>query len=230
MKSQCKDIARNVWMTARNMAEHGLVVGSSGNVSARVPESDLIAITPSGLKYDRMKPGDIVLIDPNGKKISGRLIPSSETPLHTHIYRERKDVRAIVHTHSPYVTAFSVIGENIPLICNEGLEVGAIKIEVTKDYKNPGSIELGKIALDTLNHQFGTRAVILANHGLLTIGETLSDTLGLAEYIEQEAQIYFLARLIGTPRLLTQEQLSQIQTHYAALRAGKVINQAYPPA
>lgn len=230
MIKQWKDVAREVWMTARSMAEYGLVVGSSGNVSARIPETDLVAITPSNLNYERMEPEDIVLIDLKGIKISGQLAPSSETPLHTYIYRERNDVLAIVHTHSPYVTAFSVIGEDIPLVCNEGLGVGAIKLEVTKKYRNPGSIELGKVALDTLNRQSGVRAVILANHGLLTIGETLNDALGLAEYIEWEAQVYHLARLIGTPRVLTQEQLSQIQIHYTALRSGNVTDQAYPQA
>jgi L-fuculose-phosphate aldolase len=101
---------------------------------------------------------------------------------------------------------------------------------VTKKHRNPGSIKLGKVALDTLNRQSGARAVILANHGLLTIGGTLIEAFGFAENIEQEARIYYLARSIGTPRFLTQEQFSQIQYHYLALKAGEAIDQVYPSA
>ncbi len=108
--------------TAQQMSEKGLVVGTSGNVSLRFKDSDgrnVIAITPSGLRYDIMRPDDIVIVDLEGQRIEGELAPSIETMLHTGIYKMRKKVNAIIHTHPVYGSVIAVAGLEIPAILDD---------------------------------------------------------------------------------------------------------------
>ena len=107
LRRQVLDVSVQVYRT--QMAR-----GTSGNVSARDPESGMIAITPSAIPYERLQEEDIVIIDPNGELVYGHQRPSSETPMHTLVYRERQDVNGIVHTHSLYATVFSVLNKELP--------------------------------------------------------------------------------------------------------------------
>ena len=140
--------------------------------------------------------------------------------MHTLMYREFPDIMAVVHTHSPYAIAFSVIREPIPLICNEGFGVGTTKVDVAK-YEIPGVQELGDSALSTLKKTPGCMAVLLANHGLLALGKNLESAYRLAQSVEWEAKIYYTAITMGKPFTLSQEQLEQVVIHYTALKSQK---------
>jgi len=120
MNPKWLDLAEKVCLASKQMALKSMVTGSAGNISGRIFEQDLAVITPSGLRYDTLSAEDMVVIGLDEKVVYGRHVPSSETPLHTLIYRHRPDVNAIVHTHSPFATSFSVLHEAIPLICNGG--------------------------------------------------------------------------------------------------------------
>ena len=196
-----------------SLFEKGLVALSSGNVSARVAGTDFLAITPSGKTYDTLVPEDIVIVDGHGVVHDGALEPSSEVSMHSLVYAELPGINAIVHTHSPYATAFSVLREPIPLVCNEGFGVMALRVDVSR-YELPGSPEIGRAALEALSRQDGVSAVLLANHGLLATGATLADACRVAENVELEARIYHLARSVGQPTTLTQDQLDAALERY----------------
>lgn len=195
------------------MVREGLVTGTSGNISAREPGADWVAITPSGIPYDDMTPEDICVVDLLGQPIDGRHRPSSETPMHTLVYRERPDVFGVVHTHSPYALAFAVVGRPIPPVCIEAIVSGA-GIPVA-EYAPPSTEDIGRSALAALSSRY--KAVLLQNHGVLTIGKDIEEAIGLACKVEEAARIYHLALAVGEPVVLSEEQLNAI----ASLRRKK---------
>lgn len=206
-----EDIKQKVCEIAVALNQHGLVQLSGGNVSAR-GSAEHIAITPSGLPYERMKPEDIVIVDLQGGPVEGNLKPSSESPMHTFIFRERSDVNAIIHSHSTYAIAFAVAGKSIPIVCTEGLAVnGPVPVA---DYACPGTEEQGHVALKALQGPPAVTGVLLRNHGVLTIAPNLDRAYNIAYRIELSAKIYFLASQIGTPTILTDEQVAEIRRVY----------------
>jgi L-ribulose-5-phosphate 4-epimerase len=195
------------------MLAEGLVTITAGNISIRIPGEDLAAITPSDRPYDTMEPGDVPIVSLDGQLVDGPFKPSSETPMHTMVLREMDDVNAVVHTHSPYATAFSVAHHPIPLICNEGLGFRSMSVLVS-DFGVPGTEEIGQRAIDTLRLQPGSKAVLLANHGPLCVGDSIQRAYALASNVETEAKIYALALGIGNPVPITEEQVQAILSRY----------------
>src|SRR5690606_19298504 len=126
--------------TGLKMCRCGLVRSTAGNISVRDPETGYIAIKPSSVDYDKITPESVTIIDEWGTIVEGNLKPSTETPLHTAIYRNRPDVSAIVHTHSLYATAFSAAGREIPCVLATEGEIGTVPIAA---WAPPGSEELG---------------------------------------------------------------------------------------
>jgi len=204
-----RQIREEVLKFSQKMLRDGLVTLTSGNISAR-DESGYVAITPSGVPYDSMTLKDIVIVDVHGTVIDGRLKPSSEMPMHLLILRERPDVNAVVHTHSPYALSFAVVKRQIPIVCMEGLAVrGSIPVA---DYAPPGSEDHGWAALKAL--EAGGLGVLLQNHGVLTIGKTLAQAYAVARKVEIAAQVYYLALQIGEPLVMTEEQITAIFEKY----------------
>ena len=182
--------------TARRMDEKGLVVGTSGNVSQRFREPDgreLVAITPSGRYYDTMKAEDIVIVDMEGQRVEGELAPSMETMMHLGIYKARKKVCAVVHTHAVFGSAIAVTGKEIPSLLDDQVTFLGGEIKVAA-YALPGSPELAKNAVAALGSR---NAVVLANHGTLTVGRNLREAFNNCELLEKTARIYVLAMGLG---------------------------------
>jgi L-fuculose-phosphate aldolase len=193
-----------VLAAARKMLEKGLVSGTAGNVSLRLKAEKsrpLLAITPSSRDYSSLAPDDIQILDFNAKKVEGDLTPSVETALHIGIYRARKDVNAIIHTHSVYATAVAVAGLAIPPILEEQVIYlgGEIRCAV---YAPSGTPELAKNAVATLGN---SNAVLLANHGAVGTGKDITDAFHAAELLEKAAQIYFYALATGNVATLSAE-------------------------
>jgi L-ribulose-5-phosphate 4-epimerase len=195
------------------MLAEGLVTITAGNISIRVPDEDLAAITPSGRPYNTMEPEDVPIVNLDGEVVDGEYKPSSETPMHTMILREMEEVNAVVHTHSPYGTAFAVAHEPIPLISNEGLGLRSMSVLVT-EFGIPGTEEIGQRAIETLRLQPGSRAVLLANHGPLAVGESIQQAYAAASNVEAEARIYAIALGVGVPVPMTEEQVKAIFAKY----------------
>ncbi len=178
------------------MRDEGLVVGTAGNVSAREPGGRQFWITPSGIDYAQLTPDDLVQVDLTGRQHAGRLQPSSDTMSHAAIYRRREDVACIVHTHSVFATVFSVLHREIPALLAEaaGYLGGAVPV---MRYLPPASPDLGEQAAAGLGRH---RAVLLPNHGVIAVGETVNSAFTAALLVEQSAHVAYLAALLGKPR------------------------------
>ena len=187
--------------TARQMSEKGLVVGTSGNVSLRFEDSDgrdLVAITPSGLRYDIMKPDDVVIVDLEGLRIEGDLAPSIETMLHTGIYKIRKKVNAVIHTHPVYGSVIAVAGLEIPPILDDQVTQIGGEIKVAQ-YALSGSPEMTGNVIAALGPR---NAALLANHGAIALGRDLREAFTVCQLLEKTAKVYLLALGVGKPNLV----------------------------
>ncbi|HAF61109.1 MAG TPA: class II aldolase family protein [Anaerolineaceae bacterium] len=201
-----------IYETTLNLVKVGLIRLSSGNISTRLPDGN-IAITPSGILYDKMKPDDIVIMDLGGNKIEGKYKPSSEKALHNEIYKAHPDVNAVVHTHSIHAIAFSTVGIELPVVCLELVFVGG-PIPVA-DYQTPGTVKVGIGAAKHFSEKPGLRGLLLQNHGLVAIGNDLNDAYQNAYNLETGAEIYHLALQTGKkPISLTDFQITQIFEQY----------------
>lgn len=202
-----KDLREQVATTARRMISSGLVKGTSGNVSARTPENTVL-VTPSGLDYARLGPDDVVLVDLNGEFIDGPWKPSTETPMHTGIYRSRPEVGGIVHTHSRYATTLACLGLSIPPI-HYMLTVlsddGRVPIA---PYTLYGTDELARLAAEALGERH--TACLLQNHGTITVGEGPEEAFSRTEILEEMAELYYRARIAGEPVLLNAEDVREV--------------------
>jgi len=183
------EVARAIAAAAQAMHREGLVVATTGNVSARDGEL-IVRITPTGLPYEEMMAEDVVTLERSGWHSPRGREPSSEYRMHLAIYRAREDVHAIVHTHSAHATAWSFLGEELTT-GTEDLEHyvgGAVR---TSRYEPTGTDEIGEAAVEALGDR---RAALLARHGVVGVGETLQQALDAARVVERQAQIAWLLR------------------------------------
>ena len=198
---------------ARLLRERGLAIGTSGNVGARLDDGR-IAITPSTMDYDEMTPDDVVIVEPDGTRSEGRHSPSSELQLHLAVFAARPDVRAIVHSHSPFATAFAAARREIPAVHY----VLALLVEPGRDtirvapYATFGTEELARNAVATLG---GDQAVLLANHGAIAVAGSLASALGRAERIEELAMLAWRAETLGGATLLDPDELDRVRDQMA---------------
>jgi L-fuculose-phosphate aldolase len=210
--SQWQEARKTVLEAALKMVEKGLVIGTSGNISLRLNkpgERQLIAITPTSQHYDTLRVNDIPIIDFDGKNVEGSFAPSIETPLHIGIYRVRKDVNAIIHTHSVFASAAAVAGLDIPMILEDqtALLGGEIKLAA---YALSGTPEQLTNVLGALGNR---NAVLLANHGAVGTGRTMRDAFTACELIEKTTRVYLLALATGKVNKLP-EKAMKIQKEF----------------
>jgi L-ribulose-5-phosphate 4-epimerase len=209
---QYRAIRQEILETVNKLCEAGLLRLSAGNVSARVAPG-VLAITPSRLPYELMKPDDIVIIDTYGQKLEGKHRPSSETPMHSTILRLMPEVGAVVHTHSLHTMAFSATGTEIPVLTTETLGIGG-PIPVST-YTRPGSDKTGQNAVDLFRERPELKCILLRNHGAIAIGPDLNSAYQNAYKLEIGAQVYYMAlQLENPPVALTGEQIEEIKTEY----------------
>jgi L-fuculose-phosphate aldolase len=190
--------------TARSMNALGINQGRSGNVSARMDGG--LLITPSGMDYDLLKPGDIVEMTLDGAIQAGNRLPSTEWPFHTTILARRSDAGAVVHTHSPMATALSCLRRDIPAFHYMVAVAGGDTIRCAP-YATFGSRALSDAALAALE---GRKACLLANHGVIALGETLKSALDLAVEVETLAAQYQRALQIGKPVILPKAEMARV--------------------
>ncbi len=176
-------------------------VGTSGNLSVRTGEGFLI--TPTGVPYEDMTPDDIIEMNLNGKLVSGKLKPSTEWPFHKAIYVTRKAINAIVHVHSPYATGISCTRQEIPAFHYMVALIGGDSIRCAK-YATFGTEALSRSALAALKDR---RACLLANHGMIALGEDIKSAYRLAGEVENLAMQYWISKQIGTPVLLDDAEM-----------------------
>lgn len=192
------------------MLSANLTVGTWGNISCRIPGEDYIAITPTGMRYDMLEPEDIVILDLSGKVINGARKPSIEVPLHLAIYKARKDVQAIVHTHSVYATAMAVARREIPGAVEDLVQIVGGNVRVN-EYALPGTEQLG---INTVKAMEGRSAVLLANHGMLGAGRSLEEAFRVCQVVEKSAQVTIMANFMGGVIELSQDDITGMRKSY----------------
>jgi L-fuculose-phosphate aldolase len=205
------DVARGELVACgRTLLRLGLLSQTSGNISVKLPNGD-IYITPSSMEYDLIVNDDIVVVGPDGEVREGTRVPSSETPLHCLVYETRPEVSAIVHTHSPYATTLAVMGMSIPAIHYMIAVLRTTTIEVAA-YATYGTEALARNVRDTFKAP--SKAVLIANHGLVAVGSTLKEAADAAQAVETLAGLYYRSLVIGKSNILTDEQMAEVMEKY----------------
>jgi L-ribulose-5-phosphate 4-epimerase len=194
------------------LPKNNLVAWTSGNLSARDPETNMVVIKPSGVTFPNLTPENMVVVDIDGKIMEGDYKASSDTASHCHIYRRRPDVFGVVHTHSRYATAFAVLGRGIPCLTTAmgdefggpipcggfaligGEEIGALVVETLKDSKSP--------------------SCLLQNHGVFALGKNAESAIKAAVMTEDNAAIVWLASQLGTPLTISEEDIAKLHHRY----------------
>ncbi|HYF93881.1 MAG TPA: class II aldolase/adducin family protein [Symbiobacteriaceae bacterium] len=191
-----EETRKAVCETARRMMRDGLVKLTSGNISARIPGTEYLAITPSGMDYETMVPADITVVDLEGRVADGARRPSTETPMHRLTYCRRPDVGAVVHTHSIYASAFACLATEMPVISTELAMVVGATIRCAP-YAKSGTEEMAETAVAALGAE--DLVIFLQNHGVLAVGRNLREAYNAAVALEEAAMIYNLATQMGRP-------------------------------
>jgi L-ribulose-5-phosphate 4-epimerase len=206
------ELQRTVCSLHAELTRAGLVAWTSGNVSARVPGTDLMVIKPSGVGYDELTPESMVVCDLSGARISGELRPSSDTAAHAYIYRHLPEVGGVVHTHSPYATAWAARGEAIPCVLTAMADEFGGEIPVGP-FALIGGDEVGRAVVATLSgHR--SPAVLLRSHGVFAIGGTARDAVKAAVMCEDAARTVHLARALGEPEPISQDRVDALHRRY----------------
>lgn len=206
------ELRAEVYRLHLELPKHGLVVWTMGNVSARDPETGLVVIKPSGLKYEDLTPENMVVVDVEGKVVEGALKPSSDTASHCYIYRCRADLNGVVHTHSRYATAFAALGQPIPCFLTGMADEFGGPIPCG-GFALIGGEEIGREVVRCLE---GTHspAVIMQNHGVFTVGKTCEAAVKAAVMAEDSAMTAWLALQLGTPIPIPDDQIAKLHYRY----------------
>jgi L-ribulose-5-phosphate 4-epimerase len=194
------------------LVRNGLVAWTSGNISARVPGTDLLVIKPTGVAYADLTAESMVVCDLAGTRVGGDLLPSSDTASHAYIYRHMPQVGGIVHTHSRYATAWAARGEPIPCVLTAMADEFGGEIPAGP-FAPIGGEEIGRAVVATLSgHR--SPAVLLRSHGVFTIGATARDAVKAAVMCEDAACTVHLASIRGELTPLPQEQIDALYRRY----------------
>ncbi len=190
----------------KRMITDGLTKGTGGNISIFNREKGLMAVTPSGIDYMKIKPEDIVILDvQTGKIVDGDRVPSSESDMHRIFYKYRDDIDAMVHTHSKFASGLSCTGKKLPAV-HYLLAVAGIDVPCA-EYATYGTVKLAKNAFEAMK---GTKAVLLSNHGMITGGKNLAEAYNIAENVEFCCELYFIAKTVGEPNILSDEEMKNV--------------------
>ena len=192
------------------LPKHNLVVWTGGNVSARDPQTGLVVIKASGIRYEEMRPQHMVVVDMDGKMVEGDYKPSSDVYSHLYIYKHRPDVGGVVHTHSVYATAFAAANKPIPVVLTA----------IADEFGGPipcggfaliGDEAIGKVVVESIGN---SPAVLLKNHGVFTIGKNAKAAVKAAVMTEDNAKTVWLAMQIGTPDVIPDEDVKKLHDRY----------------
>jgi len=205
-----EQLKEKVYRLHLELPKNDLVRWTGGNVSARDPASGLVVIKPSGVPYEDLRPEDHVVVNLEGETIEGSLKPSSDTASHLYIYRHRPDVNGIVHTHSPYATAFAAVGKPIPVYLTAMADEFGGPIPCA-GFALIGSEAIGK---QVIEHIGNSVAVLLKNHGVFTIGPSAQAAVKAAVMTEDVARTVWLALQLGQPEELAPDDVARLHHRY----------------
>ncbi len=189
------------------MVRQGLTVGTWGNISVRDSETGLVYISPSAIKYKEVRREDVVVLNDELEIVDGAATPSIEKRMHVAVYRAREDVNAVIHTHPLYSSVLAVNGMELPGISEDFVQIVGDKI-ICSEYALPGTQELAENVVVGLGNR---NAVLLPSHGTLCVGKDIHNAFKICYVVEKTAHIYILAKSIGTPQLISEEDIKEMQ-------------------
>lgn len=200
----------------KKLVTTGLTKGTGGNLSIYNREEKLMAITPSGIDYFEIRPEDVVVLTIDGKQVDGDKKPSSEVELHRIFYERRTDIDAMIHTHTIYATTLACLNWSLPpvhyMVAVAGKDVRCAP------YATFGTRELAENAFQFMKDR---KAVLLANHGLLTGGSSLQEAFNITEQIEYCAELYYRTKCIGEPVIISDEEMELMKEKFKTYGQGK---------
>ncbi|HCA79975.1 MAG TPA: class II aldolase family protein [Bacteroidetes bacterium] len=201
------DLARHIVAVCRDLYEKGFVTATDGNVSTRLPNGNILA-TPTSVNKGRVHENDLVEVTLDGVPVGAGRAPSMELGMHLFVYRERPDVRAVVHAHPPYATGFATarIPLDQPLFPEVIFGLGAIPLA---EFAAPSTPEMAASIAPFVK---SSNAILLMNHGVVTYGRDLDDAYFKMEKVEHAAHIVFVARTLGGEKTLTAEQVQKLKS------------------
>jgi L-fuculose-phosphate aldolase len=205
-----QDLGKTIVETAQEMEFSGLVEDTAGNVSCIDESRQYALVTPTGVPYSELDASHLPIVDLDGNLIAGDYLPTSELQMHLQVYRSRRDVRSVVHTHSRFATTFAVLNRPISAV-HYVLAFAGPRIEVAP-YRTYGTKELGECCIDALGSR---NAVLLQNHGVIAVGTTAAKALNVAHSVEYTAELLWRAECIGTPTVLSDDEMEHVAHKFA---------------
>lgn len=194
----------------RKLISSALTTGSGGNLSIVDRQMGTIAIKPTGVDYLEMRPEDVVVVDWEGKIVDGRLKPSSEISLHLGLLKARTDIHAVIHTHQVYATTLACLHWEIPAV-HYLVGFSGQKVPLAP-YATYGTPELARHIVESIGQY---NACLMANHGIVTVGGTLSAAFNVAEELELVARLYYQSMCIGKPQILSEAEMEVVIKKFA---------------
>jgi L-fuculose-phosphate aldolase len=198
LKEQMCDIGRRIWLK-------GFCAGNEGNHSYRLSE-DRILCTPTGISKGQLKPDDLCVVDMEGKQVSGKRGRTSEILLHLFIFKNRPDIRAVIHSHPPHATAFAVAGMELPTCVHPEAEVFLGRVPTAR-YVTPGDTRLGETLAPFVKD---ANTILLSNHGTVSYGSDLEDAYYKLEIVDAYSRILLLAKQVGYVQTLSNDQMKEL--------------------
>jgi L-ribulose-5-phosphate 4-epimerase len=192
------------------LPRNNLVTWTSGNLSGRDPDSGLVVIKPSGIRYEDLTPENMVVVDLEGKIVEGKYKPSSDTAAHLYVYRHRPEINGVVHTHSPFATAFAAAGVPIPPVLTAIADEFGGPIPLG-GYAKIGGDEIGRVLIESIG---ASPAVLMKNHGVFTIGVTPEAAIKAAVMVEDVARTVFYAMQLGPLEEIPAAEVARARRRY----------------
>jgi L-ribulose-5-phosphate 4-epimerase len=192
------------------LPRNNLVTWTSGNLSGRDPESDLVVIKPSGIRYEDLSPDNMVVVNLEGQVVEGDYKPSSDTAAHLYVYRHRPEINGVVHTHSTFATAFAAAGKSIPPVLTAISDEFGGPIPLG-GYAKIGGDEIGRVLIDSIGD---SPAILMKNHGVFTIGKTPEAAIKAAVMVEDVARTVFYALQLGSLDEIPADEVARAHRRY----------------
>ena len=206
-----ENLKKEVYQAHMKLWENRLVMWTSGNVSGRDPKTDLVVIKPSGVSYDELLPGNLVVVDLNGNIIEGDLKPSVDMAAHLYVYKHMPEVMSVIHTHSTYASAFAAIGKPIPVCLTAMADFFGGDIPVG-ELVLIGEEEIGKEIVRKIGN---SKAIIMKNHGPFTIGASVDEALKAAIFLEETAKVLIMSRILGESQPIPGSMVKILHKNYS---------------
>ena len=207
-----EELREEVYKAHMSLWSEKLVVWTSGNVSARDGRTNLIVIKPSGLHYNELSPENMVVVNMEGEVIEGNLKPSVDTMTHLYIYSHMEKINSVIHTHSTYATALAAAGQSLPVCLTAMADFFGSDVPLG-NLKVIGGSEIGKEIVEKIGK---SKAILMQNHGVFTVGSTIEEALKAAIYVEESAKVFILSKIVGEAKRIPQPMIEELHRNYTS--------------